>query len=33
MYFVSGEKYEGEFSSGDFHGDGAFFDSTGKLLY
>jgi hypothetical protein len=26
LHYASGEKYQGEFSFGDFHGEGCFFD-------
>jgi hypothetical protein len=33
LYYNSGEKYEGEFSGGDFHGEGVFYDKDGKVKY
>ena len=31
--YANGEKYEGEFSGGDFHGEGVFYDQEGKVKY
>ena len=33
MQFATGQKYDGEFSGGDFHGEGVLYDREGKVIY